>query len=626
MDMRATTTGQELLIPLTALRPSRRNVRKSGGTPINQLARSIERVDLLHNLVVTEAGDGKHYDVEAGKRRLKALQLLAKRKRLPKNHGVRCLLVPDEAALTASLTENTQREAMHPADEFEAFRELVEQGRPIEDIAADFGVMPIAVQRRLRLANVSPRLLADYRKDQVTLDQLMALAVTDDHAAQEAAFYDVPEWQRRAEALREHLTEQDVDAARDAVARFVGLDAYQTAGGGFARDLFADKGPGVYLHDRALLDKLAVDKLATVATDVELEGWAWIEVVPRTTPSELYAFQRVQPKRRKPTVREGRQIAKLQKRFGQINAALEGEGGEIDEAQANTLQEEAGKIEAELEQISQSLAEYSQKAKTSAGVVVTVDGQGKAVVHRGLVREADAKQAKAVKSGNGGTPATKEGKKGEDKSSAPVSEKLARQLSAHHTAGLQAELSRQPSVALVVVVHRLALSLFYGERHAETPLQMTCTMQDRLDRFAPDLPGSPVAAVLPEAKQVWRDRLPAEAGELFSALRELSQDDLLSLLAVCAADCIDAITPREADTRATELASALDLDMAQWWTATAAGYFAHVSKARILEAIKSFAPKYADQLGSYKKPQLAARAEELAAGTGWLPEMLRKAV
>ncbi len=111
MDMKA-TTGQELLIPLTALRPSRRNVRKSGGTPIRQLARSIERVQLLHNLVVTDSGDGKHYDVEAGKRRLKALQLLAKRKRLPKNHAVRCLLVPDEAALTASLTENTQREAM----------------------------------------------------------------------------------------------------------------------------------------------------------------------------------------------------------------------------------------------------------------------------------------------------------------------------------------------------------------------------------------------------------------------------------------------------------------------------------------------------------------------------------
>ena len=138
----------------------------------------------------------------------------------------------------------------------------MDEGRPIEDIAADFGVTPLTVQRRLRLANVSPRLIADYRKEQVALEQLMALAVTDDHAAQEAAFYDVPEWQRSPQALREHLTAQGVDACRDAVARFVGFDSYEAAGGGFCRDLFADEGQGIYLNDRALLDKLAVDKLA----------------------------------------------------------------------------------------------------------------------------------------------------------------------------------------------------------------------------------------------------------------------------------------------------------------------------------------------------------------------------
>jgi len=84
------------------------------------------------------------------------------------------------------------------ADPLAAFAALVAEGRPIEDIAADFSVTPLVVQRRLKLANVSPRLMMDYRADIVTLDQLMALAITDDHAAQEAAFYDAPTWQRRA--------------------------------------------------------------------------------------------------------------------------------------------------------------------------------------------------------------------------------------------------------------------------------------------------------------------------------------------------------------------------------------------------------------------------------------------
>lgn len=288
MDMKVTPTGQELLIPLTALRPSRRNARKSGGSNIRQLAHSIERLGLLQNLIVTDSGDGQHYEVEAGKRRLKALQYLqVKCKRLPKNHAVRCLLVPDGSARTVSLAENVQRESLSPIDELLAWKALADEGQSIEDIAADFGVTPLVVQRRLRLANVSPRLLADYRKDQVTLEQLMALAVTDDHSAQEAAFYEAPEWQREPQALRERLTAEDVDAGRDAVACYVGFQAYQAAGGGYRRDLFADAGQGLYLSDRALLDKLAAERLAGIGKAVEAEGWSWLEVVPRTVASDL---------------------------------------------------------------------------------------------------------------------------------------------------------------------------------------------------------------------------------------------------------------------------------------------------------------------------------------------------
>ncbi|MDB5986770.1 MAG: chromosome partitioning protein ParB [Nevskia sp.] len=621
MDMKVNSAVFERLIPLNALRPSRRNARQSGGTSIKQLARSIERVGLLQNLTVTDSGDGRHYEVEAGKRRLKALLLLARRRKLSKTHEVRCLVIPDTAARTASLTENTQREAMHPADEFEAFRALVEEGKSIEDIAADFGVTPLTVQRRLRLANVSPRLIADYRKEQVSLEQLMALSVTDDHVAQEAAFYDAPEWQRDARALREHLTREDVDAGRDAVARFVGFEAYEADGGGFRRDLFADEGQGVYLNDRPLLDKLAADKLAACATEVEAESWAWIEVVPRSTPSELYAFQRIQPKRRKPTVKEDRHIARLQKRIGQIEDALNAEDSGIEEAEANTLVEEHERLSAELATVAQSLAVYSAKAKATAGVVVSVDGQGRAVVHRGLVREADAKQAHAPE--GSGEIADKGGKQA--KANPSVSEKLARALSAHRTAALQAEMARQPVVALAAVIHPLALQVFYDARYAVSPVQIACRVQDKLDRYALDLPGTAAISALMEAKQAWQAKLPAEAEGLFSALREMEHADLLSLLAVCAACCIDAVSPRETDAKANELAAALNLDMAQWWTATAAGYFAQVSKARIFEAIQSFAPEYVKQLGLCKRPELAARAEQLAAGKGWLPEMLKRA-
>ena len=183
----AQPSQQMLLVPLSRLRPSRRNVRKTAGPSIEALAASIERVGLLQNLTVTLAADGALYEVVAGGRRFAALKLLAKKRRIVKDWDVPCLLVADGSARIASLTENVQREAMHPADQFKAFAALVAEGRPVEDIAADFGVTPLVVQRRLRLANVSPRLMTDYRADAISLDQLMALAVTDDHAAQEAA-------------------------------------------------------------------------------------------------------------------------------------------------------------------------------------------------------------------------------------------------------------------------------------------------------------------------------------------------------------------------------------------------------------------------------------------------------
>jgi ParB family transcriptional regulator, chromosome partitioning protein len=622
MDMRVESTAREISVPLHFLRPSNRNVRKSGGTSVKQLARSIDRVGLLQNLIVTDPGDGGFHEVEAGKRRLSALQLLAKRKRLPEDHAVRCLLVPDASATTVSLTENFQREAMHPADEFEAFKALVDEGRSIEDIAADFGVTPLTVQRRLKLANVSHKLLADYRKGKVTMEQLMALAVTDDHAAQEQAFYEVPEWQRDPQQLREHLTVEDVDAGRDAVARFVGVEDYEQAGGVSRRDLFAEGGNGVYLRDRTLLDKLAVDRLAPVATDLELEGWAWIEVVPRATASDIYAFERVQPKRRKPDEKEAKQAAKIEKRIEKIEATLE--AGECDEAGAAALEEEWERLDAEHEALAQAQQVYSAKAKAHAGVVVTVDQQGKAVVHRGLVREADAKQMRA-EAEDGGKEPESEPKKGQGKPEGSLSASLTRQLSTHRTAALQAELAKQPGVALVAVVHQLTLRTFFDERYFGSVVRIECTPPKRLERFAPDLPQSPAAVALVEAKQAWRVKLPAGVEGLFAALRELPQEELLSLLAVCMACCIEAVTDNEADSRASELAAALDLDMARWWTPTAAGYFAQVPKGKIIEAIKTFSPDDAHQLDVMKKNELAATAERLSAGKNWLPAMLRKA-
>ncbi len=394
----ADPTKNLILVPLSQLRPSKRNVRKTNRRlSIPELAASIQRVGLLQNLIVSQSEDGEHYEVEAGDRRLAALKLLAKKKRIASDHDVPCLLVADSSARTVSLTENVQREAMHPADQFEAFAALVAEGRPIEDIAADFSVSLLVVQRRLKLANVSPRLMADYRAGAVTLEQLMALAITDDHAAQEAAFYGAPQWQRSPSALREHLTEREIDAQHPLV-RFVGLDAYTAAGGGTRRDLFAEDDSGVYLDDAALLERLVREKLATLAEDVRAEGWAWVEAVPHLNHADQQSFQNTPRQRREPNAREARRIASLQERLDKTDALLEDAYESEDEAEdkVELLEQRREQVAAELQAMHNALQEYAPDVRAVAGAIVTIDRDGEAAIHRGLLREAEAKALRTL--------------------------------------------------------------------------------------------------------------------------------------------------------------------------------------------------------------------------------------
>ena len=622
-----------ILVPLSrlVLRPTGRNVRKTvPRMSIPELAASIQRVGLLQNLIVILAADGLHYEVVAGGRRLAALKLLAKKHRIGKDWDVPCLQVADGTARTASLTENVQREAMHPADQFEAFAALVAEGRPIEDIAADFSVTPLVVQRRLKLANVSPRLMADYRADALSLDQLMALAGTDDHAAQESAFYDAPTWQRSPSALRDRLTEREIDAYRHPLVRFVGLETYEAAGGGVRRDLFAEGDTGVYLNDAALLERLAQEKLAGIAAEAKAEGCGWVDAAPAATFADLQAFQRAPRERREPTKREAQRIEKLQEKMRAIGEAVDTAVDANDEDKADALQEEGEALGEQLQALEDGLQGYSDTVKAAAGAIVTIDRNGQAVIHRGLMREAEAKALRTLerlRQGFSGEE-TEDGDEGEGTDAAPqaaISDRLAQRLSAHRTVALQLGVACRPQVALAALVHGMAQTVlqerYYGH---DLPVGVRLTVQDRLEALAPDMPESPAAVALREMQEVWREKLPQDSAELFTALLAMEQAELMALLAVCMASTVDVVTPRAVPHQpGAELAQAVGLDMAAWWQPTAEGYFKHVSKAVILQAVGEFAPHSVNRLAKLKKADIASEAERLADGTGWMPAIFK---
>ena len=272
-------------IPFDKLVLSQANVRRvKAGVSVEELAESIARRGLIQSLHVRPVldADGKEtgtYEVPAGGRRFRALELLVKQKRLARTAPVPCVVSEAGSEVLideVSLAENIERAPLHPLDQFRAFQALREKGMTEEAIAAAFFVGAQVVKQRLRLAAVSPILLDVYAEDGMTLEQLMAFTVSADHERQERVWQTLGSgWSKEPWQIRRMLTETTVRAS-DRRAVFVGVEAYEAAGGVVLRDLFQSDDGG-WLQDAGLLDRLVAEKLTAAAEAVAAEGWKWVE-------------------------------------------------------------------------------------------------------------------------------------------------------------------------------------------------------------------------------------------------------------------------------------------------------------------------------------------------------------
>ena len=182
-------------IPFNKLVLSQSNVRRvKAGVSVEELAESIARRGLIQSLHVRPVHDAEGletgmFEVPAGGRRYRALELLAKQKRLAKTAPVPCVVGDAASGILVdeiSLVENIERAPLHPLDQFRAFQAMRDKGMTEEAIAAAFFVGVNVVKQRLRLAAVSPVLLDVYAEDGMTLEHVMAFTVTQDHAREGA--------------------------------------------------------------------------------------------------------------------------------------------------------------------------------------------------------------------------------------------------------------------------------------------------------------------------------------------------------------------------------------------------------------------------------------------------------
>ena len=619
-------------IQLKALLRSDRNVRTTSTNSVAELAASIRAHGLLQNLtVVAQLKNGKptgKYTVVAGARRHATLLELVKQKVITTKYLVTCLIVDENAALETSLAENVVREEMHPADQFVAFKAMIDEGAGLEDVAARFGLTVKAVQQRLKLANVSPRLFALYRQGGINLSQLMALAVSDDHAAQERVWDSASqEWQREPGRLREALTESKVDASNDPLALFVGIEAYTAAGGQLERDLFQEDHEG-YLTDRELLDRLAREKLLALSEQVKAEGWKWVEIAPTSDYSELSKYGKIYPARIPLPAELQRELDDLKAEENALREAHQ-EADEYPEGVEARLLE----IEERVAQLRDAHLAFRPEEQVLAGAIVSIGYGGKPDIHRGLVRREDKRELDAAKAGEGSgdadTTATSEQSQGSD-----LSASLVEDLTTHKTAALRAELVSRPNIALVAVTHNLAVQLCYEARAYDLPTAVSITVvQDaiHLYKHAKGIELTPAQKALDEKREYWRSVLPENPEELWGWLIQRDVAVVLDLLAFCAAQTVYAVRlPHESSrsrlAAAAELASAVSLDMAKWWKPSGDAYFGRVKRDQIIAALTDAAatPEEIEALKTKKKAELVEEAEKRLANTNWLPEILRR--
>ena len=629
------TASPRTFVPFNTLVLSEESqARTAGSTPkmsITELAASIKESGVLQNLIVVPGGKGR-YEVCAGGRRLEALALLVSKGAIAENYPVPVLIVPADKALMASLAENCFHIPMHPADEYTAFAKLIEQGKSVEDVAAAFGVTPLVVKRRMKLAAVSPTLMAQFREARIGLDCLMVLASVDDHQKQEQAWAALPTWNRRPDYLRQMLTQGEIESDRDPVAQYVTLKVYEKAGGALRRDLFSDDDKKAYLLDGALLEKLATDKLQKRAKQIMVEGWKWVDVRVRYVFDEYVKYGELRKSKRQPNVQEAAALEDLGNRSAVLNEQMEALADEDGDDDAFcTLEGEAEGLEEQRKALEETLSVWPSDLMTQAGCVVYVGNHGAVAVKYGLIRPEDrsdmvqaARQAGDEGSGDPlvSLPSPK---------TRPVhSEKLMRCLTAHRVAAVQAELIERPDVALAAITAHLAQKIFRGnDRYhcrSESVFAITATdSQSELRSAAVDVEASAAWAKLQAERTAWAVRLPENLEDIFPWLLAQEQATVLHLLTFVVAVTVTGIYGTEPERQSNEaLARALGLDMSQWWTATGGSYFNHVSKARVLEVVtEAVDANAASPLAALKKDAVVTGAEQTMAGTGWLPAVLR---
>jgi ParB family transcriptional regulator, chromosome partitioning protein len=623
-------------IPLKKLAPSPRNVRKVTDAAADaQLKADIAARGLLQNLVVRKAARGK-FEVEAGGRRLAALQALAEDGALPATHEVTCLIIEghESEVREVSLAENFQRLAMNPADEAQAFAAIIEAGATTEDVARRFGLTVRFVEGRLRLASLAPCVFEALAKGVITLDMAKAYGAVSDAERQAHVFAELQDawYQVTPDTIRRMVLDATVRGS-DPRAILIGREAYLKAGGRIERELFDDDASESWI-DIALLEDLAHKKMEEAASVKAAElGLAWV----RPTLGSYVGHDLIEGLNRLPAEPaplndgEADELSSLEAEYDREAAILEDE---------DSSEEEVAKAEEELARIDRAMRALNDRPpilaeglKAEAGAFLVLSRSGEPTLVPQYYTEIEVAQPDDGIVESVDEPGELSSKP------ASYSQRLLDELAMQRRDVLAIHLANDPGLALDLMIFTLADADGHDWRAKRAVTISGPAANGPVSGFeAKDAPASAALAEFTGSlDESWRAG--ASEVERFAAFRALADDARSLWLGFVVARTLIASLNTEGERGLPlhdVLGSMLEIEMAHWWRPTAANFFDRVPKARILEAFDAVGgPELVSRYAGSKKADLASAAERIFKGefigerdikeqaVAWVPALMR---
>ena len=676
------------MIPLCELGLSENNARRlaAGCVADEELKASIEARGILSNLVVRKLSrpkkGGVKYTVVAGGRRRRCLDSLADDKKIDRGtYLVPCRVIgaaaraKDEGTangqdLELSLHENMMRAEMHAVDKFEAFKHLIDQNVPPEAIARRFGCTTRTVDGYLRLADLHPQILEAARTTDIDIEVLKAFACTPDQSRQIEVWNEIDGMYGTPEAgwIRSEMLRDRMSAAHGRV-RFVGLETYQEAGGKVERDLFTESDEDAHVTDVDLVNRLVLAKLRTARDQIK-DSWGWADTALEVRYEDLHKYGRIRgipgeltDEEQALDARLGERIAAAEARIEEINNAGrddEPDGENDQDEDLQKLYQRSGQMRQErrrLQERREQRATFDPDQQKHAGVILTIDADGRLERHAGLVREADAKNmperkreqcpdgaaagagaAEGVETGGQPGPAdmeptyrpplrpvTREDRERDAKSQAGLNNALYEDLKIVRNTLTKIELAKSYAAAFDLATYQLAESLLTSMGKSRGALSLSATATPtrvylNADDRAAEMFGPSDAAL--EAMRTsldlgWmgiEDRI-----ERFTAFCQLKPADKRAIFAACIARTLNSqlsLEPAADERPEIECTIArLGVRFAKGFRPTAHTFWSRVTKGDALAAARAtLGDAWAEAHAKDKKDELAEHLGKAFAG------------